>query len=94
MWLYIVALFLLIVGIVGGVLTGGIFTIVLIPLGIIALVSAIAVGAWGRAAQGRHAASTDATQPTGRPLPASEHSNSPAAPSTPDQLADARRVHQ
>lgn len=94
MWLYILALFLLIFGIVGGVLTGGIFTIVLIPLGIIALVSAIAYGSWGRAAQGRQGASTDAKPSAGRPLPASQHSNTPSAPSTPEDLTEARRVQQ
>jgi hypothetical protein len=94
MWLYMIAIVLLILGLVGGVLTGGIFTIVFIPLGIIALVSAIAYGAWGRAAQGRKGASTDARPSTGRPLPASQHSNTPSAPSTPEDLAEARRVQQ
>jgi hypothetical protein len=94
MWLYIIALVLLIFGLVGGVLTGGIFTIVFIPLGIIAVVSAIAYGAWGRAAQGRQGADTDATPSTGEPLPASQHRNTAAPPSTPEQLADARRVQQ
>lgn len=94
MWLYIVALVLLIFGLVGGVLTGGIFTIVFIPLGIIALVSAIAYGAWGRAAHGRQGSSTHATPSTAEPLPSSQHHNTASAPSTPEQLADARRAQQ
>jgi hypothetical protein len=94
MWLYILAFFLLIFGIVGSVLSGGIFTIVLLPLGIIALISAVVFGALGRSAQGRHGASTNARPSTGRPLPASEHSNTSAAPTTPDELAEARRVQQ
>jgi hypothetical protein len=94
MWLYVLAFFILIFGIVGSVLSGGIFTIVLLPLGVIALISAVVFGAFGRAAQGRQGASTNAGSSTARPLPASEHSNTPAAPTTPDELAEARRVQQ
>jgi hypothetical protein len=94
MWLYVLAFFLLIFGIVGSVLSGGIFTIVLLPLGIIALISAVVFGALGRSAHGRHGASMNATPSTGRPLPASEHSNTSAAPARPDELAEARRVQQ
>jgi hypothetical protein len=94
MWLYILALFLVVIGLVGGVLTGGIFTIVILPLGIIAFGSAIAYAAWARKAQGQHGASTDARASTGRPLPSSQHSNTPSAPTTPDELTDARRVQQ
>jgi hypothetical protein len=94
MWLYILVFFLLIFGIVGSVLSGGIFTIVLLPLGIIALISAVVFGALGRSAQDRHGASTNARPSTVRPLPASEHSNTLAAPTTPDEIAEARRVQQ
>jgi len=94
MWLYVLAFFILIFGIVGSVLSGGIFTIVLLPLGVIALISAVVFGAFGRSAQGRHGASAHAGSSTARPLPASEHRNTAAAPTTPDELADARRVQQ
>jgi hypothetical protein len=94
MWLYILVFVLLIFGIVGSVLSGGIFTIVLVPLGVIALISAVAFGAFGRSAQGRHGASTNARTSTGRPLPTSERSNTAPQPSTPEQLAEARRVQQ
>jgi len=93
MWLYVLAFFILIFGIVGSVLSGGIFTIVLLPLGVIALISAVVFGAFGRSAQGRQGGSTNAAS-TGRPLPASEHSNTAAAPTTPGEIADARRVQQ
>jgi hypothetical protein len=94
MWLYILAFFLLIFGIVGSVLSGGIFTIVLLPLGIIALISAVVFGAFGRSAQDRYGASANAGSSTVRPLPASGHSNTSAAPTTPDEIAEARRVQQ
>ena len=94
MWLYVLAFFILIFGIVGSVLSGGIFTIVLIPLGVIALISALVFGAFGRSAQDRMVGPRHAKPSPGRPLPASEHSNTAAAPTTPDELADARRVQQ
>jgi hypothetical protein len=94
MWLYILAFFVLIFGIVGTILSGGIFTIVLVPLGVIAVISAFVFGAFGRGAQDRAGASTDASPSTGRPLPATEHSNTPSAPTTPEELTEARRVHQ
>jgi drug/metabolite transporter (DMT)-like permease len=93
MWLYILAFFVLIVGIVGTVFSGGIFTIVLVPLGIIAVITAAVFGAFGRAAQGREGASTDAKQSTGRPLPTG-HNNAPSPPSSPEDLTEARRVQQ
>jgi hypothetical protein len=94
MWLYILAFVLLIFAIVGSVLSGGIFTIVLLPLGIIALISAVVFGAFGRGALSRHGASSEQSSSTGRPLPSSAHSNTPAAPNTPDELTEARRVQQ
>jgi hypothetical protein len=94
MWLYVLAFFLLIFGIVGSVLSGGIFTIVLIPLAIIALITAVVFGAFGRGAQGQHGASTDARPSTAQPLPASQHSNTPPRPTTPEEITEARRVQQ
>ena len=95
MWLYVLAFFLLIFGIVGSIFSGGIFTIVLLPLGVIALISAAGYGAFGRSAQGRQEASSEARRSTEpQPLPTSQHSNAPARPTTPDEIADARRVQQ
>jgi hypothetical protein len=93
MWLYFIALFVLIVGIIGGILTGGIFTIVLIPVGVIALVTAGIVSLWGRSQRGEEETSGDQSPAIGRPLPTG-HSNSATAPNTPEQLTDARRQQQ
>jgi hypothetical protein len=93
MWLYILAFFLLIFGIGGSIVSGGIFTIVLLPLGFIALVTAVGAGAFGRSAQRRHGGSAAGGPSTGRPLPTG-HSNTASAPSTPDDLTEARRVQQ
>lgn len=80
--------------IVGGSLAGGIFTIVLVPLAVIALVSAILYAMWGRATQGTAGGSTEATSTAARPLPHEHQPGGPTAPSSPEALADARRSQQ
>ncbi len=98
MWFYFIGLFLLVVGIAGSIVSGGIFTIVLLPLAVIALISAAFHSAAARKAQGRAGGATEdqavpsAAEPA--PLPSSQHANTAAAPSSPEQLADARRQQQ
>lgn len=95
MWLYMVALVLLVAGIVGGVLTGGIFTIVLLPLGVIVLIAAIVTGLWARGAgasahdlrSGAELEPADLPHTT-RPQPGASGTTSP------DELVDARRRAQ
>jgi hypothetical protein len=94
MWLFIIGAFLLVVGIVGGALSGGIFTIVLIPLAAVALISAVVHSAAARKAQAKAGGASDFSEPGQRPLPSSHRSNSAPAPSSPEQLADARRQQQ
>jgi hypothetical protein len=93
MWLYLVGVVLVILGLAGLAL-GGIFTLVLLPLGVIVIVSAAGYGAWQRSAQGRAGADTDAHPTTNRPLPHHPQTDSGHAPTSPEALADARRVQQ
>jgi hypothetical protein len=95
MWFYPVVLVLVILAIVGGSLAGGIFTIVLIPLAAIVLISAVVYSLWGRALQGSAGVSTDATHTSDRPLPHQRRRPSGrAAQGSPEALADARRQQQ
>ena len=94
MWFYPFVLLLATLAVIGGTLAGGIFTIVLVPLAVIALVSAAVYGLWGRAAQGSNDGSTDATRTSDRPLPHRFARPSGRAPSSPERLADARRQQQ
>jgi hypothetical protein len=93
MWLYIIAAVLLILGIAGGVLTGGIFTIVILPLGVIALVTAFVVSLWVRSQQGGPSDVEETPASQEAPLPTG-HSNAATAPSTPEDLVNARREAQ
>jgi len=94
MWLYIVIAVLVGVGLLGGVLLGGVFTIVLLPLALIVLISGIVYAMWNRSLEGSAGASTEASQVPDRPLPRERSPQSAPAPSSPEQLADARRGEQ
>ena len=94
MWFYPLLLALVVLAIVGGTLAGGIFTIVLVPLAAIALVSAVVYALWGRAMEGSAGARTDASHVSHEPLPHSRRRPSGRAPSSPERLVDARRQQQ
>jgi len=93
MWLYIVGVLLVMFGIVG-LFAGGIYGIVLIPLGLIALAAAVMSGLWARRAQGAAGARTEAHPTTNQPLPHHEHGDPGHVPTSPEALADARRMQQ
>jgi hypothetical protein len=94
MWLYIVGFVLLILGIFGTFLGGGIYTIVLLPVGLVILGSTIGYGMWTRAKAGQLRAPTDAHPATNEPLPHTMPRESAHVPTSPEALADARRVEQ
>jgi hypothetical protein len=93
-WFYPIAGFLVVVGIVGGIFTGGIFTIVFVPLGVVAALSGMAYGAYGRAAQRRAENPGQPAETTERALPHTRQHASGHVPTSPESLADARRRAQ
>jgi hypothetical protein len=93
MWLYMIAGFLFLLGVVGGVASGGIFTLIFIPLGFVMLVVAAGVGWWGRSAQADAEGSNPTQSAEPKPLPSSPPHETPR-PSTPEELVDARRTAQ
>ncbi len=94
MWLYMIAIVMVLLGIVVGLAGGGIFTIVLIPLGLLVLAAAVFFSAAGRKAQGAGGGATDETHVPERPLPHAHPQSSGRAPTSPEGLADARRAEQ
>jgi hypothetical protein len=94
MWLYIVGFVLVIIGIFGTFLGGGIFTIAFLPIGLVILGSAVGYGMWTRAKAGQLRAPTDAHPTTNEPLPHTPRRDTAHAPTSPEGLADARRVQQ
>lgn len=91
MWLLFFVLPLAIVLIVGGLLAGGIYTIVFLPVAVIIAIAATLYTMWGRSTQPEN---IPGERERVKPVPHSGHSNTPSAPSTPEQLADARRAQQ
>lgn len=94
MFFYPVVLVLVILAIVGGSLAGGIYTIVLIPIAGIVVVSAILYSLWGRSLEASSGGATDATHVSHRPLPHRRRRPSGRAPTSPEGLTDARRQQQ
>jgi hypothetical protein len=89
MWLYLIVVALAAIGIFGGIFAGGIFTIVLLPIALIVLLSGLGYSLVARAAAEK-AGAADADNP----LPHQPRTESSHVPTTPERLADARRVHQ
>lgn len=94
MWFYPLLLALVVLAIVGGSLAGGIYTVVLIPLAVVVVVSAVVYSLWGRAMEGSAGGATDASHVSNDPLPHRRRRPSGRAPSSPEALADARREQQ
>jgi hypothetical protein len=93
MWFYMIAVFLVLVGIIGGVASGGIFTLIFIPLGAIMLVVAVLTWMWARAREGSAGGQTQGSKTEQAPLRHTPPQGAPT-PTTPEELADARRVQQ
>ena len=92
MWLYLIAAVLLILGVVGGALTGGIFTIVFLPLGVIVLIAAFVLAMRSRKTVGDVGEEKSVPAGEPRPLPHSDRAQpGSAGTSSPEELVDARR---
>jgi hypothetical protein len=85
-----------IAAIVGGALAGGIFTIVLIPLAVLALIALLISWMWGRATGNAGVGTT--TKPverrSGSSLPRRRPRSAAHAPTSAERLADLRREQQ
>jgi hypothetical protein len=91
MWFYMIAGFLVLVGIIGGVASGGIFTLIFVPLGLIMLAVAVLGGMWGRSQ--RRSAAGETTHTEQAPLRHTPGQSTPRR-NTPEELADARRLQR
>jgi hypothetical protein len=93
MWFYMIAAFLLLVGVIGGVASGGIFTLIFIPLGAIMLAVAVLSAMWHRGQQDRAGGQTQGSKTEQAPLRHTPPQGAPA-PTRPEELVDARRAQQ
>jgi len=93
MWFYMIAVFLVLVGIIGGVASGGIFTLIFIPLGAIMPVVAVLMGMWHRSQQASAGGQTEGSKTEQAPLRHTPPQGTPS-PTRPEELVDARRAQQ
>jgi hypothetical protein len=92
MWLVLFVIVGAIFVVAAGVLSGGIFTIILVPLAVVALVAWLgysALGCYGSSMTSPSETPSEATES----LPHSDHTQVPSRPATPDEYVDARQ-HQ
>jgi hypothetical protein len=96
MWLGLFLAVLLVFAILASIVSGGIFTIIVLPVAVIVAVGALVFSLWGRASgRGETGASQkDSVSATPDAYPHSTHSNTAPAPATADQLVDAKRQAQ
>jgi uncharacterized membrane protein len=93
MWLGIVIAFAVLLAVIGGVVVGGIFALILVPIAAIILVFALVMSMWARATSGRPSPEDEHSR-SAPPYPHGGHQNASPAPATPDQLVDARQKSQ
>jgi hypothetical protein len=91
MWFYPVLLILVLLGLAGIIFLGGVYTLVLVPLVVIALGSTLAYMMWARAHAASAGAETEASATSDRPLPHRRRARRQRVPTTPERLVDARR---
>ena len=92
MWFYPILLALALLAIVGAIFLGGVFTLVLVPLFVVALVSTLGYAIWARS---QTSASGGENRPAGdRPLPHRHSRPASSVTASPEQLVDGRRQHQ
>jgi hypothetical protein len=91
MWLYIFVVPLAIIMLIGGLLAGGVFTIVFLPLALIIVAAAVVFAMWGKSQQRPSLPSDRATT---APETGTGQSSLAPRPNTPDELVDARRQAQ
>jgi hypothetical protein len=93
MWFYPILLMLVVLALAGGIFLGGVFTLVLVPLAAIAIVSVVGYAMWARSqAAGGSAADTEPS--AGPPLPHQRRREPAHVTAPPERLVDARRQQQ
>jgi hypothetical protein len=93
MWFYPILLMLLVLGLAGGIFLGGVYTLVLMPLVVIALVSVLGYAMWARSQSAAGTGAESGPSP-GRPLPHRRRREPAHVTAPPERLVDARRQQQ
>lgn len=90
MWLFTFALMLVVILVVAGLLVGGVFTFILIPIALIVTAFVVLFSALGQRKKGPVAPSNRTSPQTA----ANQSPSTPPVPTTPDEFVDVRRGAQ
>lgn len=78
----------------GGIAFGGIYTLILVPIAVIGAIVAVAYTVFAGSAQRRAGQHTGASETARGSVTRSRQTSPPQAPSSPEELVDARRGQQ
>lgn len=91
MWFYTVLAFFGLLALAGIIFLGGVYTLVLVPLAVIGVVSTVGYAMWARSQAGAAGGDTEATHVVDRPLPGRHRTPRGRERTSPERLVDARR---
>jgi uncharacterized membrane protein YfcA len=95
MWLGLIILIVIVLALLGGVIVGGVYALVLLPIAAVILLGALLSMLWRRSRDpAARARTAERLRPPSVGGPAGGPAgggNAPSAPSTPDEILDARR---
>jgi len=94
MWFYWLLAFVLALIFTGGIFFGGIYTLILVPLAVIGVIAGLIYLVTAGAAQRRAESSTDPSATARGPATRTRQTAPSQAPSSPQELVDARRGQQ
>jgi uncharacterized protein (DUF58 family) len=93
MWFYPLLLILVLLAVAGAIFMGGVYTLVLVPLVLVALASTLGYALWTRS-QTAVGGDEEAGRKPGRPLPHQRRREPGHVTAAPERLVDARRQQQ
>jgi hypothetical protein len=91
MWFYPILALLVVLGIAGGIFMGGVFTLILVPLVVVVMVSLVGYAMWARSqAPAGAGAEAGAEGAAGEPLPHHHERPPRRVTTTPERLVEGR----
>jgi hypothetical protein len=94
MWFYWILVLGLALVFAGGIFFGGIYTLILVPFAVLAAIVAVIYSVLAGGAKRQAGGETDPSRSARGPATRTSQTGAPSAPSSPGQLADARRGRQ
>lgn len=94
MWFYWVLAAGLALVLAGGIVFGGVYTLILVPFAVLAAIVAVLYSVVAGTAKRKAGGETDPNRSARGPATSASQTGTPRAPARPGELADARRARQ